>query len=478
MASAALGESRLRQTISRVPAFVWLGLLGIGLFLQLLGALTSTLPLSGLAFLLTAGADWCLSRANGPFAALLRLVCWGEPIRALLRWLLLVVAVGAPVSALVPLSVVIAALMAAAASLWLQQRQPPLHFVPGARRQPPATISYARIYRRGAEWPGPLLALEVVAVGAVLAGLSPWLMPCVAAVALGYGAVALLLAIRLGASTTAESQRLQVRLDEDAPTSVVYLSAGVRQARYLFNQWATALAALPSPPLVLVREANQFATLSPTTGTVIYAPTTRQVEAAFQPPASRFFYLANGQKNGDLWRDTTVKHVFLGHGDSDKATSASPIARIYDQIWVAGPAAIRSVPSGGARHPGVQLRRRGPSTDRVLACGPDPQRSSGGVIRSDLRGLCRGHELQFPRRVRGTAHRKAAGPGPPDHGVVPDPPLHRGAAQRPPLSSSGGQSAAAPRRAAAPGFGRPPRREPARISGGRRSADHGCFECE
>jgi hypothetical protein len=30
--------------------------------------------------------------------------------------------------------------------------------------------------------------------------------------------------------------------------------------------------------------------------------------------------------------------VFIGHGDSDKGGSSTPLSRIYDQVWVAGPA--------------------------------------------------------------------------------------------------------------------------------------------
>jgi CDP-glycerol glycerophosphotransferase (TagB/SpsB family) len=46
-----------------------------------------------------------------------------------------------------------------------------------------------------------------------------------------------------------------------------------------------------------------------------------------------------------------LRHVFLGHGDSDKSTSASPVARVYDEIWVAGTVAIDRYAAAGVHIP-------------------------------------------------------------------------------------------------------------------------------
>ena len=31
-----------------------------------------------------------------------------------------------------------------------------------------------------------------------------------------------------------------------------------------------------------------------------------------------------------------MKHVFIGHGDSDKLASVNPFSKVYDEVWVAG----------------------------------------------------------------------------------------------------------------------------------------------
>ncbi len=58
------------------------------------------------------------------------------------------------------------------------------------------------------------------------------------------------------------------------------------------------------------------------------------------PGVRAAFYLAYGEKNSNLLRDPNLIHVMLAHGDSDKATSASALVRIFDETWVAGQAGV------------------------------------------------------------------------------------------------------------------------------------------
>lgn len=49
-------------------------------------------------------------------------------------------------------------------------------------------------------------------------------------------------------------------------------------------------------------------------------------------------YTSNTGNNIHLVRHNHLTHVFLGHGDSDKAASAHKVFRMYDEIWTAGKA--------------------------------------------------------------------------------------------------------------------------------------------
>ena len=47
-------------------------------------------------------------------------------------------------------------------------------------------------------------------------------------------------------------------------------------------------------------------------------------------------YAANVGKNIHMLRVPTMKHVFIGHGDSDKLASVNPFSKVYDEVWTAG----------------------------------------------------------------------------------------------------------------------------------------------
>ena len=67
-----------------------------------------------------------------------------------------------------------------------------------------------------------------------------------------------------------------------------------------------------------------------------------QIEPLFDrmPNLKAVFYPANNGVNLQAIRCTDYSHIFLGHGDSNKASSASKIFRLYDEVWVAGQAHI------------------------------------------------------------------------------------------------------------------------------------------
>jgi len=71
------------------------------------------------------------------------------------------------------------------------------------------------------------------------------------------------------------------------------------------------------------------------------------VEKLVTPSTRLALYPAYSTLNIHLQRDTRLVHCFVGHGDSDKAGSASPVSRSYDEIWVAGEAAVERYAAAG-----------------------------------------------------------------------------------------------------------------------------------
>jgi len=62
------------------------------------------------------------------------------------------------------------------------------------------------------------------------------------------------------------------------------------------------------------------------------------------------FYPSNTGNNLHLLQFNNLKHVFIGHGDSDKTASAHKYFRVYDQNWVAGQAHIDRFNNAGFNH--------------------------------------------------------------------------------------------------------------------------------
>lgn len=54
------------------------------------------------------------------------------------------------------------------------------------------------------------------------------------------------------------------------------------------------------------------------------------------PDAKTIFYPSSTGNNIHLVRFNDLHHVFIGHGDSDKASSANKALRLYDEVWTAG----------------------------------------------------------------------------------------------------------------------------------------------
>ncbi|MFT3969527.1 MAG: CDP-glycerol glycerophosphotransferase family protein [Micropruina sp.] len=264
----------------------------------------------------------------------------------------------------------------------LARRQPPMLFVPGGPQTAEA-VRYARIYLNAHRIPIPLMVLQILV--AVLAVLAPsvygfwWMLLGVVGVLVGIG-WALLEAVgvrRLKATQNTErlAAQLMQYLDLANPSYIVYMSAGPGQAKYILNQWLGTFDRVPHPGLVVVREASHLGQIQPTRLPVVYAPKTRHVEELTRPTVRIAYYLANAGRNVHLLREAAIRHVFLNHGDSDKSTSANPVARVYDQVWVAGAAAIERYEAAGIDIPRDHYAIVGRPQVDALAVGP---RAGGG----------------------------------------------------------------------------------------------------
>ncbi|MFI9624697.1 hypothetical protein [Streptomyces sp. NPDC052042] len=124
-------------------------------------------------------------------------------------------------------------------------------------------------------------------------------------------------------------------LAEYRPTTVLYFS-GSKDSAYQANMWLETMAQLDGRPMILLRERNIVPQLATTSVPVLCVPGGVHLMNLDLSSVRVALYAANVGKNIHLLRVPTMKHVFIGHGDSDKIASVNPYSKAYDEVWTAG----------------------------------------------------------------------------------------------------------------------------------------------
>lgn len=124
-------------------------------------------------------------------------------------------------------------------------------------------------------------------------------------------------------------------LHEYKPQTVLYFS-GSKDSAYQVNMWLETMEELDTRPLVLLRERVILQNLAPTKAPVVCVPGGVHLMNMDLSTVRVALYAANVGKNIHLLRVPTMKHVFIGHGDSDKLASVNPFSKVYDEVWTAG----------------------------------------------------------------------------------------------------------------------------------------------
>ncbi|HWC34987.1 MAG TPA: CDP-glycerol glycerophosphotransferase family protein [Mycobacteriales bacterium] len=119
------------------------------------------------------------------------------------------------------------------------------------------------------------------------------------------------------------------------PELMLYHS-GTEDTAYQVNMWLSTIDRLKRPTLIVVRERECFAQLGATTSPAVCIPDPVDFMTFTLPDVRVAMYTANVGKTIHMLREPGVRHVFIGHGDSDKAASSNPFSKVYTEIWVAG----------------------------------------------------------------------------------------------------------------------------------------------
>ena len=128
-------------------------------------------------------------------------------------------------------------------------------------------------------------------------------------------------------------------VDELAPQVVFYFSSPA-SGTYALGVWASVINAMERPVLVVLREGVHLEGVQTILKPTVVAPSVADLLAVTPESVRVVLYPTNVVRNNEMIRIAGPMHCFIGHGDSDKVGSFSPLNRMYDEIWVAGRAAV------------------------------------------------------------------------------------------------------------------------------------------
>ncbi|GAA3830844.1 hypothetical protein GCM10022226_59640 [Sphaerisporangium flaviroseum] len=163
-----------------------------------------------------------------------------------------------------------------------------------------------------------------------------------AAVALQATAVLVLLLHAWRAAPLSNRDRVIAAVDRRVQAyrpEVIFYFSGPPTALYQATMWLDTLARLSRRTIIVLRERELLPLLGPTSLPVLCVPSAIDLMNLRGLDSARLaLYASNVGKNIHLLRVPGLRSVFVGHGDSDKEASFNPFSKVYDEVWVAGPA--------------------------------------------------------------------------------------------------------------------------------------------
>ncbi|MEV6613779.1 hypothetical protein AB0N31_07840 [Streptomyces sp. NPDC051051] len=339
--------------VGSVAELAAVALMTLGFPCLMLAALVPNVPAFAVAAAVTYLADLYLHRKGSYLISLLGKVRAGLSTRFLVRELLLILLLARLDLSEEP--VFYAAIACFTIFFGLQAPHGALVTLIGKRRQMPVvtrnvdlvsrlTVPDAppRLLLRGADV--KMLHLDLAAVGGLLAyavtdseaaGFAGAGVTLVLGTLYVLALAPYLRAKRIPPKADKVLKTVSAWLREYRPETVLYFS-GSADSAYQLNMWLETMEQLESRPLIILRERVILEKMAPTTVPVVCVPGGVHLMNMDLSMVRVALYAANVGKNIHLLRVPTMKHVFIGHGDSDKLASVNPFSKVYDEVWTAG----------------------------------------------------------------------------------------------------------------------------------------------
>lgn len=122
------------------------------------------------------------------------------------------------------------------------------------------------------------------------------------------------------------------------PEVALYLGSNQASTAYQLNAWLASAEQIPHSTVVIVRSKAVFDALRQTSLPVVALVTAHDLVTIDLSTLRATLFVANTGDVIHLVREQAPMSAFIGHGDSDKMSSFNPFTKVYDEVWVAGPA--------------------------------------------------------------------------------------------------------------------------------------------
>ncbi|SDT36425.1 CDP-Glycerol:Poly(glycerophosphate) glycerophosphotransferase [Friedmanniella luteola] len=202
----------------------------------------------------------------------------------------------------------------------------------------------------------PWMTLGVTALGWLLALLAApgWLHLVAGLLALATAAALLVHAGRANLVARRAARGLRKALVAHQPAFVVYY-ATVQGARYQLGMWLPYLERLGVPFVVITRVPETVPVIASLTSAPVLVPrknsTVGTLDQLVVPSMKAAFYVQGSAANSFFQRYRQLTHVWLNHGDSDKAANFSARHATYDKLFVSGQQGVERYAAHGVHVP-------------------------------------------------------------------------------------------------------------------------------
>jgi hypothetical protein len=132
---------------------------------------------------------------------------------------------------------------------------------------------------------------------------------------------------------------LRAALERYSPEVVIFFSAPA-SGTYALNVWIQTAGAFVARTLIVSKEAGHLARMDETDLPVLFAARARDIEFLTVPSVKVVLHPTTANKVFEIMRLRGLLQIFIGHGDSDKVSSFNPYSKVFDEIWVSGPAGM------------------------------------------------------------------------------------------------------------------------------------------